>query len=145
MLFIIGACLGSFLCCQARRLHLRASSSEARQSLGSRSVCLNCHRRLKWFDNLPIISWIFLRGKCRYCRHKIGIAEVLSEFGLGLGFVGLGTTFTYSEYGTAEFISPVRILTTTVKIDGNNSDLLPVRSNKPLPKHTHSTLTYKVL
>ena len=38
------------------------------------------------------------------------------------------------EYGTAEFISPVRILTTTVKIDGNNSDLLPVRSNKPVPK-----------
>lgn len=38
------------------------------------------------------------------------------------------------EYAAAEFISPVRILTTTVKIDGNDSDLLPVRSNKPLPK-----------
>jgi len=38
------------------------------------------------------------------------------------------------EYATAEFISPVRILTTTVKIEGNDADLLPVRSNKPLPK-----------
>lgn len=38
------------------------------------------------------------------------------------------------DYATAEFISPVRILTTTVKIDGNDADLLPVRSNKPLPK-----------
>lgn len=38
------------------------------------------------------------------------------------------------EYATAEFISPVRILTTTVKIDGNDSDLLPVRSNKPISK-----------
>ena len=38
------------------------------------------------------------------------------------------------EYAKAEFISPVRILTTTVKIDGNDTDLLPVRSNKPLSK-----------
>ena len=38
------------------------------------------------------------------------------------------------EYATAEFISPVRILTTTVKIDGNDADLLPVCSNKPIPK-----------
>lgn len=38
------------------------------------------------------------------------------------------------EYATAEFISPVRILTTTVKIDGHINDLLPVRSSAPLPK-----------
>ena len=38
------------------------------------------------------------------------------------------------EYATNEFIHPVRILTTTVKIAGNKSELLPVRSNKPLPK-----------
>ena len=37
------------------------------------------------------------------------------------------------EYASAEFAHPVRILTTTVKLDGQN-DLLPVRSNKPLPK-----------
>lgn len=38
------------------------------------------------------------------------------------------------EYGSAEFAHPVRILTTTVKISGVQSDLLPVRSSKPLPK-----------
>lgn len=38
------------------------------------------------------------------------------------------------EYATAEFTSPVRILTTSVKIVGHNADLLPVRSNKPVPK-----------
>lgn len=37
-------------------------------------------------------------------------------------------------YATAEFTSPVRILTTTVKIDGHDNDLLPVRSSAPLPK-----------
>ncbi len=38
------------------------------------------------------------------------------------------------EYGSAEFAHPVRILTTTVKLEGVDNDLLPVRSNKPLPK-----------
>lgn len=38
------------------------------------------------------------------------------------------------EYGSAEFAHPVRILTTTVKLTGVQNDLLPVRSNKPLPK-----------
>lgn len=38
------------------------------------------------------------------------------------------------EYASAEFAHPVRILTTTVKIAGVQNDLLPVRSNKPLPK-----------
>ena len=38
------------------------------------------------------------------------------------------------EYGGAEFAHPVRILTTTVKLEDVQNDLLPVRSNKPLPK-----------
>ena len=38
------------------------------------------------------------------------------------------------EYATAEYISPVRILTTTVKVEGRNGDRLPVRSSAPLPK-----------
>ena len=38
------------------------------------------------------------------------------------------------EYATAEFTHPVRILTTTVKLDGEEHDLLPVRSAKPIPK-----------
>ncbi len=38
------------------------------------------------------------------------------------------------EFASAEFTAPVRILTTTVKIEGQENDLLPVRSSKPLPK-----------
>ena len=38
------------------------------------------------------------------------------------------------DYATSEFISAVRILTTTLKIEGNDTDLLPVRSNKPISK-----------
>lgn len=86
LLFIVGACFGSFLCCQARRLHLKG------KKLGRRSVCLNCKKQLKWYDNIPIISWLVLKGKCRKCGKKIGATEILSEFGLGLTFFlfGLG-------------------------------------------------------
>lgn len=87
LMFIFGACIGSFLCCQARRLHLRETKSK--KKLGSRSVCLHCGYQLKWSDNLPIISWLALRGKCRKCHKKIGIAEFLAELGVACAFLAL--------------------------------------------------------
>lgn len=120
-MFVIGSCFGSFLCCQARRLHLRASTAAPKRSrkrsphkgssakyssaakssstsrqystkLDPRSICLHCKTRLKWYDNIPIFSWLFLKGKCRHCHQKIGLLELLSELGLGLAFLCLGTT-----------------------------------------------------
>ncbi len=94
MLFILGSCFGSFLCCQARRMHLKTTPSKKTKNatLGSRSVCLNCAHQLKWYENIPIISWLILRGKCKNCHRKIGIAEFLSELGVGLAFLAIGTT-----------------------------------------------------
>ncbi len=94
LLFILGACFGSFLCCQARRLRLRETVKKgtAKKSLGPRSICLNCSYKLKWYDNIPIFSWLFLRGKCRKCQKKIGLAEIFSELGLALSFLALSTT-----------------------------------------------------
>lgn len=93
LLFILGACLGSFLCCQARRLHLKTKKSKP---LGSRSVCLSCKYKLKWYDNIPIFSWLFLKGKCRKCGKKIGLAEFISEIGLAIAFLLFGLTFNIS-------------------------------------------------
>ena len=93
ILFVLGTCLGSFLCCQARRLHLKPATKKSKQpTLGSRSVCLHCRYQLKWYDNVPILSWLFLRGKCRKCHRHIGLAEILSEITLALAFLALGTT-----------------------------------------------------
>ncbi|MBQ3441276.1 prepilin peptidase [Candidatus Saccharibacteria bacterium] len=124
LMFIIGAIFGSFLCCQARRLHLReevvaqcptrgtpergsarmsarapwrrerATRPEKRRiELPSRSICLHCHKQLKWHDNIPIISWLMLKGKCRHCHKNIGYAEIISELSLAFAFLGLGTYF----------------------------------------------------
>lgn len=95
-LFIIGACFGSFLCCQARRLHL---SSSKRKTLGSRSVCLHCHYQLKWYDNLPLVSWLVLKGKCRKCHKSIGATEFFSELGTAITFLSIGTTIDVTTAG----------------------------------------------
>lgn len=85
LMFIIGACFGSFFCCQARRLHIK-ETKKATKKLPARSVCLKCGYKLKWYDNIPIISWLILKGKCRKCHKKIGIGEIISEFSIGLAF-----------------------------------------------------------
>lgn len=91
LLFVVGSCVGSFLCCQARRLHLQVAEKGGKD-LGPRSVCMKCKYKLKWYDNVPIISWLCLRGKCRKCGCKIGVAEIIAELGMGCGFAALGVT-----------------------------------------------------
>ena len=100
-LFIFGACIGSFSCCQARRLHLKAAG---KKPLGPRSVCLKCKTKLKWYDNLPIISWLALKGKCRKCHAKIGAMEIISEITFALGFLALGTTIDLAIADVASWI-----------------------------------------
>ncbi|MBQ3433254.1 prepilin peptidase [Candidatus Saccharibacteria bacterium] len=111
ILFVLGACFGSFLCCQARRQHHNTHSAKRLSS--KRSVCLHCHYQLKWYDNIPILSWLALRGKCRKCHKPIGLAEILAELTTGLAFLALGTTF---DPTTTSILSWVTFITTLVFI-----------------------------
>jgi len=52
-----------------------------------RSRCLGCGHQLAWYDLLPIVSWLSLGGRCRYCREPIGPTEFLLEVGLAASFV----------------------------------------------------------
>lgn len=101
-MFILGAILGSFVCCQAWRMRYR---EEGKKDLGRWSVCLACGKRLEWFENLPVISWLVLRGKCRKCGAKIGLMEILSEVGLGVVFVLMGRYYWPSISGMEFSIS----------------------------------------
>jgi leader peptidase (prepilin peptidase)/N-methyltransferase len=53
-----------------------------------RSRCLHCEHPLAWYDLLPLVSWVSLGGKCRYCHTKIGRFEPLMEIGVAVFFVG---------------------------------------------------------
>ena len=110
ILFVVGACIGSFLCCQARRLHYN-SGHKTKKLTTKRSICLHCHYQLKWYDNIPIISWLALRGKCRKCKTKIGLAEFLAELGTAITFLALGTTF---DPATTNILGWVTFLATLI-------------------------------
>ena len=79
---IFGAILGSFACCQAWRLRLKSEGKR----MGNRSVCLHCGHRLSRFELIPIFSWLFLGGKCKKCKTKIGLMEFFSEIMMALIF-----------------------------------------------------------
>ena len=59
----------------------------------SRSVCPNCGTEIKWYDNIPIVSYFVLKGKCRNCQSKISLQYPIIEF-LGL-FIFLFCFFYY--------------------------------------------------
>ena len=63
-IFIFGLCIGSFLNVVIYRL-------EVKKSLKGRSFCPHCKHVLSWLDLVPLFSFLFLRGKCRYCKKSI--------------------------------------------------------------------------
>lgn len=84
MMFVLGAVFGSFACCQAWRWRYHVVN---KKDLGQWSVCMHCKKRIKWYDNIPIVSWLLLRGKCRNCHKPIGVADFLSEISLAVAFL----------------------------------------------------------
>ena len=99
MIFFVGACFGSFINCAVIRLTKRTGS------LWGRSECPECGHALGAADLIPILSWVFLRGKCRYCRKKISARYPLTELLCGAGFSGIaaarGLSLTALEYAAA--------------------------------------------
>ena len=101
LMFVLGACFGSFSCCIARRIKHKQSH---KHPLGHRSVCLHCRYQLKWYDNIPIISWLALGGKCRKCHRQIGVLEIASEILTALAFLLLSLSIDISTASIIEWI-----------------------------------------
>ncbi|MDO8573975.1 MAG: prepilin peptidase [Candidatus Daviesbacteria bacterium] len=75
--FLIGIVLGSF----AKAL---ADRSLVGKSFWGRSYCSQCKKTLRWYDLFPILSFVFLQGKCRYCKKKIPLEYPITEVILGI-------------------------------------------------------------
>lgn len=80
-LFWFGAIFGSFAGATAWRLHKK------KDFIKGRSECEQCHHALAPLDLVPVFSWLFLRGKCRYCKKPISSGALLVELGLGMAFL----------------------------------------------------------
>jgi len=81
IIFIMGAFFGSFYTLAVYRIPLKQNI------VNMHSYCPKCNHKLGVFDLFPILSYIFLGGKCRYCKNKIRIRYLLLEVFSGLVFV----------------------------------------------------------
>ena len=80
--FSVGACIGSFLNVVAYRLPLG-------RTLGGHSACPFCTTQIASSDNIPVLAWLNLRGRCRTCRLPISIQYPLVELAVGLIFLAM--------------------------------------------------------
>jgi prepilin signal peptidase PulO-like enzyme (type II secretory pathway) len=80
ILLVLGLIFGSFLNAMVYRIHKKMDWVK------SRSQCDHCQHTLAAVDLVPLFSWLFLRGRCRYCRKKLSLTHPVVELSTGLVF-----------------------------------------------------------
>lgn len=81
-LVLLGVCFGSFVNAAVWRI------KKKKNLLTGRSECVHCHHKLGAKDLVPVVSWLLLKGKCRYCKKPISRQYPFVEVALILFFVG---------------------------------------------------------
>ncbi|MBI2636903.1 MAG: prepilin peptidase [Parcubacteria group bacterium] len=110
LLFILGSAWGSFLNVVACRL-------QARQPfLAGRSVCVRCGKRIRWHDLFPVVSFLTLRGRCRFCGARISVQYLASELAVGALAV-LGAFVVSSPVHALLYLAVVSFFTVVVIYD----------------------------
>lgn len=104
---ILGAIIGSFLGCMGYRIPNKIKTTYPS------SFCSNCKKPLKWFMNIPIISYILLRGRCYYCKKKYGFIYFLCEI---LGALLFLLNYLLYDFTLNFFISTILVCMLLVTI-----------------------------
>ncbi|MDZ7612230.1 MAG: prepilin peptidase [Candidatus Moranbacteria bacterium] len=89
--FIIGLCFGSFT-------NVLVDRTQRGESIKGFSKCDFCGYKLQWFDNIPLLSYVLLKGKCRKCGKKLSLQYPLIEFLCGVVF---SASFLLCFYGAS--------------------------------------------
>lgn len=96
IVFIFGSIVGSFLNVCIHRMPLGESV------VWPRSHCPNCKKRIPGYDNIPFLSYIFLGGKCRFCKKRISLrypaVELTTALMFALFFTRYGLTYDFLFY-----------------------------------------------
>lgn len=92
LIFCIGTVFGSFFTLAVNRIPIGQDITH------ERSYCPNCNHKLSFLDMIPIFSYIFLGGKCRYCKQKIRIRYLILEVFSGIVFVLFAMSIKFSMY-----------------------------------------------
>lgn len=89
--FIFGLLIGSFINCLAWRLYKE-------ETILGRSYCPKCRKALHWYDNIPLLSFLLLKGRCRSCHDKISWQYPLVELITGLLFAATMASFPLASW-----------------------------------------------
>lgn len=81
LLLVFGLIFGSFISALSWRIPREKSIAKGR------SICPKCKHQIAWYDNIPLLSYLILRGKCRNCNKHISSRYPLIELSSGVGFV----------------------------------------------------------
>jgi len=105
---IFGLLIGSFLNCLIWRLYKE-------ESLLGRSYCPHCRHQIAWYDNFPLLSFIFLGGKCRHCKKSISwqypIIELTTGILFALAFIkNIGGWFAFQDLSPLDLIAQINSL-----------------------------------
>ena len=167
-LAVLGALLGSFVGAQVWRLRARQLVDDKKQgeqvdeqelrrirhiirpARGDRSECLHCHHQLAWYDLIPVVSWLSLGGKCRYCRQPIGVMEPLLEVSLAAVFVIsylAWPTSLMTSYGLVSFVLWLLACTVMALLFAYDAKwyLLPFSINLTLIGIGAATAVYRIM
>lgn len=101
--FVYGSCVGSFLNVVIYRLPRDKSLTTPPSS------CPACDRRIRFYDNIPLISWLLLGAKCRYCKARISARYFVIELLSALLFVAVFALYFIIEYRRLGIEAPTGI------------------------------------
>lgn len=103
-----GASFGSYLLCVGERLALR------KKVVRAYSICPKCRHELSWPDLIPVFSWIFLKGRCRYCGAPIPVRHLFTELLMAAVFSLLYIKFGFSLMSFMGAVLSVFLFTASV-------------------------------
>ncbi|NQT71018.1 MAG: prepilin peptidase, partial [Desulfobacteraceae bacterium] len=107
-IFLFGMCLGSFMNVCIYRLPLEKSIADP-----PRSVCPSCGNMIKYYDNIPVLSYLWLKGRCRHCRAPISLRYPLVEVLAGLAAASVFFAFGLTLEGLIYFVFIALLLVIT--------------------------------
>ena len=119
-MFVLGCCIGSFLNSLIWRLPLAGRRITFRGRTGPLTLhwppshCPHCHAAVRWQHNIPVWSWLALRGRCADCSNPISIRYPLVELGTGLTFLGLYLAYFVTGWYGTKFAFPERGFVTLI-------------------------------
>lgn len=110
--FVPALAIGSFLNVVAARVPLQ------RSIVSPASACMDCGQEIAWYDNVPVVSWLVLRGRCRNCGASISWRYPAVELATGLLVAGCFWKFGITwDAGIASFFCAVLVVLSSIDIE----------------------------